>query len=466
MRDHSRKASGTQAIIDEIGYTREQLTGRGGLALFVRYVRGIELLPHLERLFGTIRRNRKGARVEELFKQLICYFVDGASGHVSRFDEVRRDRGYAASIETPASQMISSHTVKRFLRKIWWKRMWLFRRLQQKLFLWRLHVEQPDVLILGLDAVVFDNRYALVRHGVRKTYKRIRGFQPLLMTWRGYVIDGILRGGNKPGNQEEIAQKMVGHVVGEIRRHYRRDVPIIVRIDAGFFDQKLYDYLEELGVGYTGTGKLFETLKMYIGSVDPGSFVRYDNGKQEWEYVEFGDRRASWDQFRRAFYLKPRYDDEQVLLEFARPEIVMYTNIGMGEEIDEQLKGAGHEELLCPGHLIEVHHGRGCDELVFRAFKEFGDERLPFKRFHMNAAYFHIMLVSFFLLEAFKHDVGSVVIPVTAYASTVRRKLIDFAAKIVKHSRKIILRVTHATAQEIKLEELWRLSGHPPKFTW
>jgi hypothetical protein len=236
MGQHSTKASGSQAIIDEIGYTGDTLTSRGGLSVFVRYLRGIELMPHLDRLFGSMRRSRKGIRVDELFKQLLCYFVDGTTRHVSRFDELRRDNGYAASIETPVSKMISSHTVKRFLRMIWWKRMWLFRRLMQKLFIWRLHAEEPDVIILGLDAVVFDNRYARVRHGVRKTYKRIRGFQPLLMTWQGYVIDGVLRGGNKPGNQEEIAQKMIGHVVNEIRRHYRADVPIIVRIDAGFFE--------------------------------------------------------------------------------------------------------------------------------------------------------------------------------------------------------------------------------------
>jgi hypothetical protein len=259
---------------------------------------------------------------------------------------------------------------------------------------------------------------------------------------------------------------MIGHVVEEVRRHYRRDVPITVRIDAGFFDQKLFGYLEELGIGYTNTGKLFETLRTYIGDMDPSCFSLYDNGKQEWEYVEFGDRRASWDRYRRALYLKPRYEDEQVLMEFARPEIVVYTNIGMGETIDEQLKQAGHEELLSARNLIEVHHGRGSDEPVFRAFKEFGDERLPFKRFHMNAAYFSIMMLSFFLLEAFKQDVCHVTIPVTAYASTVRRRLIDFAAKIVKHSRKIIIKVTHATARQIKIEELWRLSGHPPQFVW
>jgi len=468
VSNHSKQSSGTQAIIDGWGYTEDTLTSRGGLVLFSRYLRGIEILPHVGRLFGSIRKNKKGARVEEIIKQLICYFIDGTSERLSGFDEVKGDEGYAWSIETPEERLISSHTVKRFLRKMWWKRMWLFRVMLQKLFIWRLQVEKPEVIILGVDAVVFDNRHARVRHGVRKTYRRIRGFQPLLMTWKGYVIDGILRGGNKTGNQEDIAQKMIGHVVGEIRNHYRTDIPIIVRIDAGFFDQDVFDYMERRGVGYTNTGKLFKTMKEYLGYLDPGSFQEYENERQVWEYVEFADRRAAWDTHRRVFYLKPRCEEgtQQLLLEFDRPEMLIYTNIGMGEAIDDLLKKAGHEELLKAQNIIELHHGRGCDELVFRAVKEFGDERLPFKRFNMNSAYFHIMLLSFFLHEAFKYDVGKVVVSVTAYATTVRRKLIDIAAKITRHAKQTTFRVTRTQGRRINIEELWRLSGEPPIFAW
>jgi hypothetical protein len=46
-------------------------------------------------------------------------------------------------------------------------------------------------VILGLDSMVLDNDEALVRHGVRPTYKRVKGFQPLQMTWKGFVIDAV-----------------------------------------------------------------------------------------------------------------------------------------------------------------------------------------------------------------------------------------------------------------------------------
>ena len=119
MRYHRGNGVGSQAIIEEIGYTEDVLTSRGGLALFVRYLRGIDVLPHMPRLFGGLRGSRKGAGINELFKQLICHFVDGTSRHVTRFDELQGDCGYAGSIETEVRDLVSSHTVKRFLRKMW-----------------------------------------------------------------------------------------------------------------------------------------------------------------------------------------------------------------------------------------------------------------------------------------------------------------------------------------------------------
>jgi len=77
--------------------------------------------------------------------------------------------------------------------------------------------------------------------------------------------------------------------------------------------------------------------------------------------------------------------------------------------------------------------------------REFGPETLPFKRFAPNAAFYYTMLVAFSLYEAFKEDVCQAVVPIGAYATTLRRKVIDVAAKIVHKSEQIILKVTTFT---------------------
>jgi hypothetical protein len=60
-----------------------------------------------------------------------------------------------------------------------------------------------------------------------------------------------------------------------------------------------------------------------------------------------------------------------------------------------------------------------------------GHEELPFKRFAPDAAWDYRMTGAFFLFESFKEDVCADRVPVAAYAATVRRTVIDFAAKLV-----------------------------------
>lgn len=466
MKHNSRNESPSQMTLDEIGITSDNLTGRGGLALFGKYVEGIGILPHLDRLFGGVKKTGKGAKVPQIFKQMLCFFVDGTSLHITYFDELARDKGYAGALETAQEDMISSHTVKRFLRSFWWPRIYLFRRLLLKLFLWRIDKTQPTEIILGVDTSVFDNNDALKRHGVQPTYKKVKGFQPLLLTWNHQIIDAVFRGGKKHSNSGDTVVQMFRHVVKEIRKHYRQDVPIVIRFDAGFFDQEIFAVLDGLGVGFTGTGKIYKDTTQYARGVSADQWQSYDKGDRWWRFFELGDRRGSWSCFRRAFYLQPLYEGKQQLLEFARPETILYTNLGMGGRIDELLSNAGKTEFFAPEKIIELQHDRGADELVFRSVKDFAGEKLPCKRFNMNAAWFYTMLVSFFLFECFKEDVSAGILPVTAYPTRFRRTIIDFAAKIVRHGGKTILKVTQAVHSRLNLDVLWQRATSPPVFAW
>ena len=73
------------------------------------------------------------------------------------------------------------------------------------------------------------------------------------------------------------------------------------------------------------------------------------------------------------------------------------------------------------------------------------DEALPFKRFVPNAAFYYTMAVAFFLYESFKEDVTEPVVRITSYATTLRRKAIDFATKIVHTGGRTIPKVTRVS---------------------
>lgn len=466
MTNSTTEYVSSERIIDNAEVTGETLTGRGGLSLFVRYLRGIALYPHLERLFGAIRKTSKRQPVCEIFKQIWCFFLDGTSRHLVAFDRLKEDEGYARAIESEPEAMLSSHAVKRFFKGLWWPRIYLFRHLLQRLFLWRLQLVEPLVVVLGIDTMVMDNNEAAKRHGVKPTYKKVKGFQPLQMTWGRFIVDAVFRAGDKHSNHADTAEKMVRHVVKKIRKHYRDCVPIIIRLDSGFFDQKLFRVFEELGVGYICGGKLYGDLTAYVASLTPGAWSRYQKGDNAWDFVEFGDRRDSWKVFRRAVFCRSLCEERQYLLGFSRPDTVLYTNLGRGELIDERLAACSMLDLVKPEKIIETYHGRGSDELIHRALKDFGSEELPFKRFAQNAAFYYTMLVAFFLYEAFKEDVCTPVVEVTAYATSLRRKVIDVAAKVVRHAGKVTLKVTRATWKAINFAELWQRSGAPPVFAW
>ena len=453
-------------VIDGVEATSDTLTSRGGLALFVRYLRNIAIYPVLERLFGSIRKSAKGQPVSEIFKQVFCFLVDGTSRHLVYFDALKEDEGYAAVLETAPERMLSSHAVKRFFGAFSWFRIWLFRVLLKHLFLWRLKIRQPEVIVLGLDTMVMDNDEAPKRHGVEPTYKKVKGFQPLQMTWEGLIIDAVFRGGSKHSNDGDTALKMVEYMVKFIRKHCGAEVPIIMRLDAGFFDQELFQGFEELKIGYICGGRVYAELQTLAENAEAGQWRQYRNQQQIWDYLELGDRRGTWKTFRRAVLCRPVTEGRQRLLDYVRPLSIFYTNLGMGQPIDQHLTAVGRQHYLEAAGLIKGYHGRGADELVHRSLKDFGFEELPFLRFAPNAALYYTMVVAFFLFECFKEDVCGELIPMEAYATTLRRRLIDVAAKIVRHAGQTILKLAAAAMEQLRFAALWVRSGAPPRFAW
>lgn len=452
--------------IDRIGITNDTLASRGGLTLFVKYLCHTGLLTELETRFGRLRKSSKGLPILDIFKQMICFFFDGTSRHLTWFDSLKVDHGYARCIETSPGDMASSHAVKRFFQAFSPVFIWMFRPILQHLFIWRLRVTKPDVVLLGLDAMVMDNNTAKKRHGVQPTHKKKAGFQPLQMTWGRFIVDAVFRGGKKHSNHGDTVEKMILHQVANIRTRYRGDVPIVLVMDSGFFDQKLFALFESIGIGYICGGRLTEGVKDYVRSVEASCFNQYEKGHQTWDYLEFGDRPASWQRHRRAVFCRPRYEDRQALLDFVRPDSVIYTNLGMGGGNDQRLEKAGKKAWLGIESVIGLYHRRGRDELVFRSLKDFGFEELPFKKFIPNAAFYYVMLLAFFLCEAYKEDVLEGVIPVSVYPTTLRRRAIDFAGKIVQTGGVTILKVTEAVWDRMNLPALWERSHCPPKICW
>lgn len=447
--------------IASVAVTNDIITGRGGVALFLRYLNTIQLLPILNIAFTRLRKSSKGLPVTTLFQQIFCFLFDGTSRHLSHFDRLAKDKGYAAILETDMKDMASSHSIKRFFALFAWCHSGAFRKILNQLFVWRLRIKSPKIVELGIDTMVMDNDEAQKRHGVQPTYKNKKGFQPLQMIWNSMIVDAVFRGGKKHSNYGNTVINMIQRMIPLIRSTCGENVLIVIRMDSGFLDQKILTVLDELRVGFIVSGKMYNSVKEYVGRQPRHDWGQYDHERQSWAYLEFVWGCDTWDYAYRTFYTQPIYEAGQGLLEFARPDNVILTNLDEDSLVLANCTKSEREHWLKPETIIASHHGRGADELPHRGLKDFGFEQLPFKQFAANSAFYYCMLIAFFLFETFKQDVLEDVIPVTSYATTVRRKLVDIAAKIATTGHAVILKVSQEVMDTLRFASLWHRCNHP-----
>jgi len=449
--------------IDKVGLTSDRLTSRAGLTFLVHYLDSIGIYSLLERYFGSVRQSAKGISVQEAFKQLICFFVDGTDLHLTRFDELAKKKGYAKGIETSIGNMASSHQIKRFLKKFSFVRNYLFRRLLQDFFLWRLQTKEPEVILLDSDTMIMDNDTSKQREGVEPTYKNVAGFQPLQLQWESYFVDCVFRGGSKHSNHGKAVITMIEHVVERIRNEYDEEVPIVLTADIGFFDQVNFQTFEELEIGYVIGGKLYPDIKEKVKSAPENNWqlLTKEDGRT-YKLLSFTDRRGSWKKSRRTIYTRLVDEGKLKPFRFAQRRRVYYTNLGRSEALNNSLIKAGKGGWLPSKGIVNLAHGRGNDELTHRSLKEFGTEKLPFQRFEANTAFYYIMVFAFNLEEAFKRDVTKDQIRSVCYPSTFKRKFIDVAGKVVSTGREMVLKVTRAVWKRLNVPGLWKRVNSPP----
>jgi hypothetical protein len=443
--------------ISKVEITNDTLTSRGGIALFVKYVQTINIIALLLEKFGSLKKSSKGVSLQNLFLQVLCFFFDGTSRHLNSFDQLQEDAGYAAVLEVSEAQMASSHAIKRFFGAFGIFAAEGFRWVLKQLFVWRLQCNKPSVVELTVDTMVMDNDEALKREGCDPTYKKVKGFQPLHLIWEGKIVDAIFRRGKRHSNYGNDVKKMIRNAVSLIREKYDGSVAIVIRFDSGFFDETNFALCDELGIGFIATGKVFAAIKEQVKAIPESQWQDYDNGRQMWSYARFDYRCKAWDKERsyRALYTRPQYDEGQQLLEFARPDNIIVTNLDHAHDALTKMEPELQKYWLEDKTIIFHHHQRGADELPHRALKEFGSEQLPFKRFAANRAYYYLMVVTFFLFETFKEDNLKDILPITSYATTIRRKLVDFAAKVVRTGGEVILKVPAVIMERLQLATLW-----------
>ena len=179
--------------ITKIDVTSEKISARGGLTLILRYIEKIGLYGLISgTILSLLVRSGKGLQLPQFLKQMFAFLIDGTNTSISYFDQLKTDEGYAAVLETTTDELASSHQIKRFFKKTSVITNLVFNIILHELFIWRLKIERPSIITLGIDTMVLDNDGAKKREGNETTYKKKKGFQPLHICWGPFLIDVLL----------------------------------------------------------------------------------------------------------------------------------------------------------------------------------------------------------------------------------------------------------------------------------
>jgi hypothetical protein len=458
--------SETHFHLQSLTATKDRLTSRGGIANFAQFISAMMLPSIMGSMFSGLKGNSKGVSVQDFFGSVLNWLIQGDSRHISSFEDLKGDSCMAALFKV--KEIPGQDAVKRMFKKFRNPHEFKFRDILASLFLRRLRSVAPKLVILGVDSMVLDNDDAECRMGVAPTYKKIKGYHPIQMTWNGMIIDGIFRRGDRYTHEFKQTSAMIRRMVRKIRETLGSDVAIIVSMDAGYCDEKLIRYLDEdLKVGFVIAGKLYKNFKVDMGTIVEEQWSNYSSDNRRWKFLEMGYKCKKWLKYYRAILTQVESrEDGAIYLDFARPTSLILTNIGRTEGIFHPSALPEVEKFMNPKELIRLFQGRGAEELCHRALKDFGFEQLPFSQFGANLGMYHCMLIGFAAFELFKAEVLNGVVKAGHYPTTVRRRVIDVAAKITTSSRKLFLKYRDCTMEKLNLHEIWRKSfGAPPLLT-
>ena len=429
--------------IKEIGITTNCLSSRSGLAPFVNFINGTGICGELANVLHDLRKSKKGIKLEEAFFQLVLFFTDGTESSLKTFDTLQKDEAWKKLLG--CKKALGTAALKRILHKAYEVDIELLRPLIRRIFLSALKDKNPNKVILFLDSSVYDNDGAKCRAGVKCTYKKKEGYHPINLIWDGMYVDTYFQSGSCSTNHDGIAIKMLQKITPLIRDILGEGIQIIVRMDGGYYDQKIFAACDELKINFICAGKRYSDHQIHANTKLEGFDGVYRKKSCTWHYLTFQERRATWpkEMNYRALFLRPTEENGEALL--GLDSRIILTNLDVKDCSDES--------------IIDYDHSRGTDELTHRAAKDFASERMPCLDFHANALWYTMGIISFNLFQIFKRNIAG--FAWNCYPTTIRRKLFDLAGKIVYTGRSFTLKITQWKMRELNFDEIWKKSLIP-----
>lgn len=397
--------------------TEQKITSRSGFALLYEYYKSLNINGLVNRSFAKPKSNR-GFKPSVFVSSLVGLLQCGGKS----LEDLRELRYESALMDLLEQKVAKPDTVGDWLRRQGYKGVESLDAVHKESLKRLMRKERVKEYTLDMDAteIVADKDESQV------TYKGNKGYMPIL----GTLAE------NKLCIHHEFRKGNISPCSGQ-KRFYescKKRLPRgkkikYVRVDAAGYQKDLIDILYEDHVEFAIRARMSEGLKARIKGIDESKWEKVKINHEEYEATSldhaFTDKRHK--RVMRLVVKRQRPLNPELFEEGAYLYWGIVTNI--------------QEEAMSDEEVIKWFNLRGESENINKEVKSgFGLGRLPCGQIRANALFFSIGILSYNLFIGFKR----LTCPpewLKHTISTFRWKMINIAGQIIRHGRRIILRI-------------------------
>jgi hypothetical protein len=365
----------------QIKFSGDRLTHFGGLYLLQKFFQRIDLRSLLSQYLPFRQRNNRYTVTEEVLS--LIYPMALGLGRIETSHLLRQNGVFQYLTGLPPYP--NPTTLRRFLLRMAPLALPKLRKLHDRFLLSMIRTPQsPTQVIFDLDSTVLTlyGKQEMARIGYNPQKWGRPSYHPLLC-FNGITKD-FWQGELRPGDTHtamgilELLREIFAKLPPSVRA-------ISIRADKGFYDHTTVEYLESKKALFAIVAKMTQPIKAKLSNLP---YHRFSSGT---ETADFMYRPTGWAKEYRFIAIRrpiPEDPTEQLTL-FSMGKYsyqVIVTNLN-----------------LIPLNVWKFYNGRASVELIIKELKaDYPLGKIPTKHFAANAAYFHILLFAYNLINWFK----------------------------------------------------------------
>lgn len=366
----------------KISFTGKNLTHFGGVYLISLFLRRLQFKTLLGRSLRLLQRNNHYSIAESILALMYPGML--GIGRLETTHLLKHNGVFHYLVGIPAYP--NPTTLRRFLSRISPVGLTKLRALHSQVLMMMLELPHPPKkIILDMDStvLVLYGKQELARVGYNPIKRGRPSYHPLLC-FDGITKDCIhaeLRAGDSytSSGTTSLLEASFAKIPSTVKR-------IFIRADKGFYDHKIIEQIEtKHGYQFAIPAKMTKPIKEKLSSL---TYHRTTTGT---ETAEFSYQPHNWKHPYRFIVVRrpiPEDPTEQLTLfslgRFSYQVIVTNMN-------------------LTALHIWRFYNGRAAVELIIKELKnDYPLAKIPTKHFGANETYFHILLLSYNLVNWFK----------------------------------------------------------------